>query len=238
MSKLLEFVGSVAIANEKEDIDTTVPDIQVTFFEKPTLKDFLYEPTPAAAARKAFALIQMKAFRTGVQLVYHERPMIINAAGFGGHLNFNNTGTQFEWIIISIQPQISAEHRNLYTTSGNEQANHLIKKIEISNIRRKYSRINENIYDLDNFGDQLELFDQFRAYISNMASTKNALDFSVNKECQQAAQRHEYFTNQKSERIYMDMRNTLGFTGRKDSMERDDSAINIKITLCGAAARN
>ena len=38
--------------------------------------------------------------------------------------------------------------------------------------------------------------------------------------------------------IYIDMRNTLGFTGQKDPMKRDDSAINIKITLRGAAARN
>ena len=69
----------------------------------------------------------MKAFRIGVQPVYHEKQMIINAAGFAVHLNFNNTGTQFDWIIISVQPQISTEHINVYTTYGNEQANHLIK---------------------------------------------------------------------------------------------------------------
>ena len=66
--------------------------------------------------------------------------MIINAAGFGGHLNFSNTGTQFEWIITSIQPQISTEHRNLYTIYGNEQANHLIKKL-------KYLIFEENIQE-------------------------------------------------------------------------------------------
>ena len=71
-----------------------------------------------------------------------------------------------------------------------------------------------------------------------MTSTKNTLDFSLNKECRQAAQRHEFFTNQESERIYIDMRNTLGFTGQKDPMKRDDSAINVKITLRSAAARN
>ena len=72
----------------------------------------------------------MKAIRTGAQAVYYQKQMIINAAGFGRHLNFSNTGTQFEWIITSIQPQISTEHRNLYTTYGNEQANHLIKKLK------------------------------------------------------------------------------------------------------------
>ena len=34
------------------------------------------------------------------------------------------------------------------------------------------------------------------------------------------------------------MRNTLGFTGQKDLLKRDDSAINGKITLRGAAAKN
>ena len=100
MSKLFEFIGNAANANEREDIDTTAPDIQVTFFETPTIKYFLYEHTPAEAARKAITLSQMKAFRTGVQPVYHEKQVIINAAALGGHLNFNNTGTQFEWIII------------------------------------------------------------------------------------------------------------------------------------------
>ena len=33
------------------------------------------------------------------------------------------------------------------------------------------------------------------------------------------------------------MRNTLGFTGQEDPMKRDGSAISVKITLCGAAAR-
>ena len=98
MSKLFEFIG--------------------TFFETPKIKYFLYEYAPAETARKAFTLSQMKAFRTRVQPVYHEKEMIINVAGYGGHLNFNNTGTQFEWIIVLIQTQISTEYRILYTTYG------------------------------------------------------------------------------------------------------------------------
>ena len=73
VSKLFEFIGNVADANEREDIDTTAPDIQVTFFETPTIKYFLYRHTPAEAARKALTLSRTKAFRTGVQHVYHEK---------------------------------------------------------------------------------------------------------------------------------------------------------------------
>ena len=48
--------------------------------------------------------------------------------------------------------------------------------------------MNEKIYNLGKFDNDLELFDQFRDYMSNMTSIKNALDFMLNKECQQAAQ--------------------------------------------------
>ena len=55
----------------------------------------------------------MKAFRTGVQAVIYEKQMVINAAGFGRHLNFNNIATQFEWIISSIEPQISTGNKEM-----------------------------------------------------------------------------------------------------------------------------
>ena len=74
----------------------------------------------------------------------------------------------------------------------------------MTNIRYKYSRINEKFFDLDDFDDQRELFTQLQAYVSNFASTKNGPDFSLNNKCQQATKRHEFFTNVKSERINID----------------------------------
>ena len=70
MSKLFEYIGHEDNATRRKDIDTTASNIQVNFFEIPTLKYFLYKHTPAEAARKAFNLSQMKAFRTSIQPVY------------------------------------------------------------------------------------------------------------------------------------------------------------------------
>ena len=61
------------------------------------------------------------------------------------------------------------------------------------------------------------------------------LDFSRNKEVQDTIQRRDFFTNQCSERIYIDMRESLGYTGQKDPMTRDDSSIKLEITLKEAA---
>ena len=117
----------------------------------------------------------MKAFRTSVHPVYHKKQMIINAAGFGGHLNFNNTRTQFEWMIIPIQPQIKTEHRNLYTTFGNEQTNHLMKEMKYLYSEKIFKNHRKNLRPWP--WRSARIIWSVQAYISSMASTKNALFF-------------------------------------------------------------
>ena len=129
---------------------------------------------------------QLKAYRTGVQPLYHGKQLIIRTSGFDGHLNFNNVNTQFEWIVISIQPVFSKEHRNTFSTHGNEQASNAIQKVEITNIIDPYPRVNEKIYNLNKFDNQVLLYRQYCTYILNSSSTKTMLDFSLSKEVQQA----------------------------------------------------
>ena len=78
---------------------------------------------------------QLKAYRTDVQPVYHEKQLIIRTGGF-------------EWIIILIQTVFSKEHRTIFSTYGNEQASN-------ANIKDPYSRVNKRIYDFNEFGDHL-----------------------------------------------------------------------------------
>ena len=61
--------------------------------------------------------------------------MVIRQGGFGGILNFDNAVTQFEWIIVSIIPGLSKEHRNIYSVYNKEKANHMIQKITLSNMK-------------------------------------------------------------------------------------------------------
>ena len=61
------------------------------------------------------------------------------------------------------------------------------------------------------------------------------LDFSNNQEVQETMQWRYFFTTNASERLYIDMRNSLGYTGKKDPRKRDDSSINVEISLRDAA---
>ena len=61
------------------------------------------------------------------------------------------------------------------------------------------------------------------------------LDFSKNQEVQQTVQLRDYFTTAAWERLYIDMRDSLGATGKKDAMKRNDSSVKVEISLKEAA---
>ena len=113
---------------------------------------------------------RIKGKGTGVQPYYHEKKLIVRQDGFGGIVNFDKTGTQFEWLIISIIPVILKEHRNTYASYKAEKANHFIRKITISNIKEVIGTTTK-AYDLTEFDDQLTICRQYCAYIANTPST-------------------------------------------------------------------
>ena len=99
---------------------------------------------------------------------------------------------------------------------------------------RRYNKI----YDLENFDDQFKLYRQYYAYISNRPGNQTMLDFSKNQEVQKTVQLRDYFTTVASERIYVDMRDSLGVAGKKDAMKRNDASVKLEISLKEAALHN
>ena len=119
---------------------------------------------------------RIKGKRTGVQPYYHEKKLIFRQNGFGGIVNCDSTGTQFEWLPFLIIPVLSKEHRNTYATYKAEKANHFIRKIIISNIKEAVETTTK-VYDLTEFDDQLTIFRQYCVYITNNSNTNTFLDF-------------------------------------------------------------
>ena len=100
-------------------------------------------------------------------------------------------------------------------------ANYVIRKITISNLKDiDNNNLSPRTYDLDEFYDRVKLYRQHVAYISNASSAKTFLDFSNNKEVQNAMSRQIFFTNQASKRLYIDLRDSLGLTRKKDPTKK------------------
>ena len=162
---------------------------------------------------------QLKGKSTGIQPYYYEGNIKIYQNGFSSLLNFDNAGTQFDWIIVSLIPVLSKEHRNTYSVYSSEKACHIIQKITISNIKDSQGRCISKVYDLNDFDGQHILYRQYCACITNKPSTLTMLDFRKNQEIQDTAEKRDFFTENTSKRIFIDMTNSLGITGKKRSSE-------------------
>ena len=57
------------------------------------------------------------------------------------------------------------------------------------------------------------------------------LDFWNNHEVQETVQLRDSFTTSSAERLYVDMRDSLDATGKKDAMKRKYSSIKVEISL-------
>ena len=111
-------------------------------------------------------------------------------------------------------------------------ANYAIRKITISNWKDiDNNNLSPRVYDLDEFDDQVKLYWQVVAYISNISSAKTFLDFSNNKEVQNVMSRQKFFTNQASKRLYMNLRDSLGLSGKKDPIKNNNDGITVEISL-------
>ena len=214
---------------ERGRTDRDPPRLQTIFYEIPKINYNLYTYFPQKQSIEHMTMSQIKGKRTSLQPVYHERNVVIRQGGVGASINFNNAATQFEWLMVSIIPVLLKIHRNTYAISNNDVACNTIRKLTITDIKDQVNnRRYDKIYDLENFDFQFKLYRQYCAYTSNRPSNQTMLDFSKSQEVQQTVQLRDYFTTAASERLYIDMRDSLGATGKKHAMKRSDSSVKVK----------
>ena len=202
------------VADGGEEVDRRPRLMRAVFYDVPKILYNTYTFSPRQGSIHDQAMSKLKGKRTGVQPHYHEKHMVIRQGGFGGILNFDNAGTQIEWIIISTIPVLSKEHRNMYSVYNNDKATHIIQKNNAVKYERFQAIVQSKVYDLTQFDDQLSLYREFRTCISNKSSTSTMLHFSSNQEIQDTVERREFFTNQCSKMLFIDMRDSLRVTGR------------------------
>ena len=81
------------------------------------------------------------------------------------------------------------------------------------------------MYDLTEFDDQLTIFRQYCEYITNTLSTNTFLDFSNNREIKNNMKRENFFTDTTAKRLYINLRDSFGVTGKKDPLKCSDESI-------------
>ena len=86
------------------------------------------------------------------------------------NVEFLGANRQFNWIEISVVPDISHKHKAIYDSYNREMAAQLIKALKLTNFIELYSLTNEKKYDTDNLTQQHLLYKQFLALGCNGSS--------------------------------------------------------------------
>ena len=92
-------------------------------------------------------------------------------------------------------------------------------------------------YDLDNLTQKYLLYKKFVTWSCNVSSVVPLRDYINNPIYQDLIDEDDYFDARSDERIYLDLRASLGFTTEAGKLEINDSKINLHFLLKAAATK-
>ena len=97
---------------------------------------------------------------------------------------------------------------------------------------------NEKKYSVDNLTQKHLLYKQFVAWSCNGSSVAPIKDYIDNPIFQELPDKETNFSLNSGEKVYLDLRASSGYVKEAEKFERNDSKINLQITLKDAADFN
>ena len=175
----------------------------------------------------------MGAQKTPIQKIYE-----IKQGSDSLNVEFLGASRQFDWLEISIGNDKSDKHSTIYVIYNRELAAQKIKTLQLSKFTEIYSLTNEKKYSIDNLTQKHLLYKQFVAWNCNGSSVAPLTDYMDNPIFRKLPDEEEYFSLKSDEGMHLDLKATSGYVKEAEKVERNDSKINLQITLKKAAQFN
>ena len=177
-------------------------------------------------------ILCMGAQKTPIQKTYE-----IDVGQDSINIDFLGSNRQFDWLEISMVYDKSDKHTTIYDSYNVELASKYIKSVKLSNFTKIYSLANEKKYDMDNLTQKHLLYKQIVAWACDGCSVAPLTDYINNPIYQELVDEDQYSENKSDERVYLDLRASCGYTNEAEKLERNNSKINLAITLKNAATK-
>ena len=176
-------------------------------------------------------MVSKKILRMGTQKTPLQKTYEISKGMDSLNVEYLGSNRQFDWIEISIVPDKSGKHTTIYDSYNRELAAQEIKILKLSNFTEIYSLTNEKKYDIENLTQRHLLYKQFVAWNCNGSSVAPLTDYMNNPIFQELPNEDKYFDATNDERDYLDIRASSSYVKEAEKLERNDSKINLQITL-------
>ena len=176
-------------------------------------------------------MVSKKIIRMGAQKTPMQKTYKIKTGSDTLDVEFWGANRQFDWLEISIVNDKSDKQTTIYDSYNREVAAQKIKTLQLSNFTEIYSLTNEKKYSIDNLTQSHLLYKQFVAWNCNGSSVAPLTDYMDNPIFRELPDEEEYFSLKSDERMYLDLRASSGYVREAEKLERNDSKINLMITL-------
>ena len=92
-------------------------------------------------------------------------------------------------------------------------------------------------YDLEKEDEKNILYKMLLAHACNGCNSAPLTQYKNNEIYQEITAKDEFTSNEKDNRIYIDMRRSKGYTDKLEKINRDDSGVALNISLKDATAK-
>lgn len=152
-------------------------------------------------------------------------------------VDFKESDRQFDWLEVSLVYDKSDKHLIIYDSYNGECVVQKIESIELANISKAYSVTNTINIDTPNDTQKHMLWKQFVAWNCNGYSAVLISDYINNPTFQELPVEKDYFGNDSDERVYIEFRDSLGYTNEIEKPSRNDSKLTLTIELKSALTK-
>ena len=144
-------------------------------------------------------------------------------------MDFKRCERQFDWLKISLVYDKSDKHTTIYDTCNTKCTARMIKNIELSNISYVCSVTDTMKFDINNDTQKHLLWKQYIAWHCNGYTNAPVSDYTNNPVFQDLLPENMYMSTTSDERIYIDLRDSLGYTNEMERPNRNDSKLKLTI---------
>lgn len=152
-------------------------------------------------------------------------------------VDFKESDRQFDWLEVSLVYDKSDKHLIIYDSYNGECVVQKIESVELANISKAYSVTNTINIDTPNDTQKHMLWKQFVAWNCNGYSAVLISDYINNPTFQELPAEKDYFGNDSDERVYIEFRDSLGYTNEIEKPSRNDSKLTLTIELKSALTK-
>ena len=214
------------------------PDAEILFTRAPFIQYEQILLDKSFRQHLGTIMVSKKIIRMGAQKTPLQKTYKIKQGSDSLNVEFLGANRQFDWLEISMVNDKSDKHSTIYNSYNRELAAQKIKTLQLSNFTEIYSLTNEKKYSIDNLTQKHLLYKQCVAWNCKGSSVAPLTDYMDNPIFRELPDEEEYFRLKSDETIYLDLRASSGYVKEAEKLERNDSKINLQITLKKAAQFN